>query len=184
MSFIFIFFIILQVFTSTFIYFSLNPIHSILLLILLFFESAIILSLFNLEFLSILFILIYVGAIAILFLFVIMLLQLKLNDLETLFFLPISISINISILIFCFSDIVSFTFNDSFLYSIEEYFNELFVISQYLFNISFLCLLLAGIILLLALIGSIIISIDFSKVKYKIMYKKLIKKSKIFSYFN
>ncbi len=51
------YFIILQVFTSTFIYFSINPIHSVLLLILLFFESSIVLSLFNLEFISILFIL-------------------------------------------------------------------------------------------------------------------------------
>ena len=83
---LFNYFIVLQVFTSTFIYFSINPMHSILLLILLFFESSIVLSLFNLEFISILFILIYVGAIAILFLFIIMMLQLKLNDLELLFF--------------------------------------------------------------------------------------------------
>jgi len=91
---LFNYFIILQVFTSTFIYFSINPIHSILLLILLFFESAVVLSLFNLEFISILFILIYVGAIAILFLFVIMMLQLKLNDKEGLNFLPILFGLN------------------------------------------------------------------------------------------
>ena len=45
-------------------------------------------------FISILFILIYVGAIAILFLFIIMMLQLKLNDLELLFFFPIIFSLN------------------------------------------------------------------------------------------
>ena len=93
MSNIFLFFIFLQVFTSTFIFFSINPIHSILLLILLFFESTVLLSLLNLEFISIIFILIYVGAIAILFLFVVMMLQLKLNDLEFFFFYPIYLAL-------------------------------------------------------------------------------------------
>ncbi len=134
---LFNYFIFLQVFTSTFIYFSVNPIHSILLLILLFFESSIVLSLFNLEFISILFILIYVGAIAILFLFVVMMLQLKLNDLEILFFLPFVFGFNFLFFIYLFTFYHPYKYN--FLYQnfsefvcfdvVEESFTEIFVVT-------------------------------------------------------
>ncbi len=125
---LFNYFIILQVFTSTFIYFSINPIHSILLLILLFFESSIVLSLFNLEFISILFILIYVGAIAILFLFVIMMLQLKLNDLELLIFLPILFSFNFLCFLKFFNNYQFFFFDFFIFNTFEESFGEIFII--------------------------------------------------------
>ena len=172
---LFNYFIVLQVFTSTFIYFSINPIHSILLLILLFFESSIVLSLFNLEFISILFILIYVGAIAILFLFVIMMLQLKLNDLELLIFLPILFSFNFLCFLKFFNNYQFFyTFFDFFFFNpFEESFGEIFIIGQTLYNYSLICFLLAGLILLLALLGSIILSLEFYKIKSNLIFKKL-----------
>ncbi len=180
----FIFFLILQVFTSTFIYFSINPIYSILLLILLFFESAVLLSVFNLEFMSILFILIYVGAIAILFLFVIMMLQLKLNNLEILFFLPVTISLNIVIFLLQLAFLQPFTFTLVIKkITFEEDFNELFILGQFLYNYSVICLILAGILLLLALIGSIIISLDFSKLKFNIIFKKISRTSNFITFF-
>lgn len=180
---LFLFFFFLQVFTSTFIFFSINPIHSILLLILLFFESSIVLSLFSLEFVSILFIIIYVGAIAILFLFVIMMLQLKLNNLEVLFFFPIILSINMLIFFFLLHYSYPFLFllcSNTLVY--DESFNELFIISQFLYNYSVICFLLAGIILLLALLGSIIISLDFNKLHYNIIFKKLNRVSNFISF--
>lgn len=188
---LFNYFIFLQVFTSTFIYFSVNPIHSILLLILLFFESSIVLALLNLEFISILFILIYVGAIAILFLFVVMMLQLKLNDLEVLFFLPFSIAFNFLFLIIIFFYYQPYKYN--FLYHnvyefacfeiVEESFNEIFIIGQILYNYSAICFLLAGIILLLALLGSIVLSLDYNKINSIVISKKLIRNSNFVSFF-
>lgn len=185
MSNLFNYFIILQVFTSTFIYFSINPIHSILLLILLFFESAIVLSLFNLEFISILFILIYVGAIAILFLFVIMMLQLKLNDLELLIFLPIILSFNFLCFLNFFSHYhIFYIFFDFFNFNnFEESFVEIFILGQLLYNYSLICFLLAGLILLLALVGSIILSLEFSKIKFNFIFKKLGRSSNFTSFF-
>ena len=181
---LFYFFIFLQVCTSTFIYFSLNPVHSIMLLILLFFEAAVILSLFNLEFISILFIIIYVGAIAILFLFVLMMLQLKLNDLEVLFFLSNSFSFNALFVIFFFSSsYFTYSLNNKNFNAIDEVFNESFILSQFLYNYSILCFLLAGILLLLALIGSIVISLDYKKLSYNIIFKKLIRTSKFITFF-
>lgn len=183
MSNLFYFFILLQVFTSTFIYFSINPIHSILLLILLFFEASIVLSLFNLEFISILFILIYVGAIAILFLFVVMMLQLKLNDLESLFFLPNVFSFNIILIIFYLQFYQPTTFSLNFLFLIEETYNELFIIGQFLYNYALVCFLLAGLILLLALLGAIVVSLEYNKLNFNIIFKKLIRTSKFVSFF-
>lgn len=182
---LFNYFIILQVFTSTFIYFSINPIHSILLLILLFFESAIVLSLFNLEFISILFILIYVGAIAVLFLFVIMMLQLKLNDNETLLILPIIFSFNFLCFLKFINNYNIFYFHvDSLNFSFfEEAFIEIFIIGQVLYNYSIICFLLCGLLLLLALIGSIILSLDFSKTKSNFIFKKLGRSANFISFF-
>lgn len=179
---LFNYFLILQVFTSTFIYFSINPIHSILLLILLFFESAIVLSLFNLEFISILFILIYVGAIAILFLFVIMMLQLKLNDKELLIFLPILFSFNFLCFLNMFNNYEIF-YNSLNYFNFEESFLEIFILGQVLYNYSIICFLLAGLILLLALIGSIILSLEFSKIKLNFIFKKLGRLSNFISFF-
>jgi NADH-quinone oxidoreductase subunit J len=188
---LFNYFIFLQVFTSTFIYFSVNPIHSLLLLILLFFESTIVLSLFNLEFISILFILIYVGAIAILFLFVIMMLQLKLNDLEVLFFLPFVFAFNFLFLIYLFTFYHPYKYN--FLYKnflefscfdvVEESFNEIFIIGQFLYNYAIICFLLAGIILLLALLGAIVLSLEYNKINLAVISKKLIRSSNFVSFF-
>ena len=56
---------------------SANPVESVLFLILAFCNAAVILFLFNAEFLGLIFIIIYVGAIAVLFLFVIMMLNIK-----------------------------------------------------------------------------------------------------------
>ena len=188
---LFNYFIFLQVFTSTFIYFSVNPIHSILLLILLFFESSIVLSLFNLEFISILFILIYVGAIAILFLFVVMMLQLKLNNLEILVFLPFLFGFNFLLFIYMFT--FYHPYNYTFLYNnfsqfacfdvVEESFNEIFIIGQFLYNYGLICFLLAGIILLLALLGSIVLSLEYNKLNFVIISRKLIRSSNFTSFF-
>lgn len=188
---VFSYFIILQVFTSTFIYFSVNPIHSLLLLILLFFESSIVLSLLNLEFVSILFILIYVGAIAILFLFVIMMLQLKFNDLEVLFFLPFVCGLNFTFFIFVSMFYQPYTFMFTYLMSnnflcyenVEESFTEIFMIGQAMFNYLIICFLLAGLILLVALLGSIVLSLEYNKSNFAIISKKLVRSSNFISFF-
>jgi len=68
-----------------------NPIHSILFLVLVFFNVAGLLILVDIEFLAIMFIIIYVGAIGILFLFVVMMLNVKVTELNDSFirYLPI-----------------------------------------------------------------------------------------------
>ena len=59
-----------------------NPIHSVIFLITVFVNVAGILLLMGVDFLAMIFVVVYVGAIAVLFLFVVMMLNIKLSDLE------------------------------------------------------------------------------------------------------
>jgi NADH-quinone oxidoreductase subunit J len=63
-----------------------NPVHSVLFLILSFISSAGLLFLLEIEFISLIFIVVYVGAIAVLFLFVVMMLDIKITDSNPFFF--------------------------------------------------------------------------------------------------
>jgi len=61
---------------------SRNPIHSVLFLILVFCNATGLLLLLEVEFLAMLFLMVYVGAIAVLFLFVVMMLNIRLTELN------------------------------------------------------------------------------------------------------
>jgi NADH:ubiquinone oxidoreductase subunit 6 (subunit J) len=54
-----------------------NPIHSILILILVFFFGSVLLFVLQVEYFALLFMIVYVGAIVVLFLFIVMLLEVK-----------------------------------------------------------------------------------------------------------
>lgn len=70
---------------------SQNPIHSVLFLITVFCNATGLLLLLNIEFMAMIFIVVYVGAIAVLFLFVVMMLNIKLTESteSTLKYIPI-----------------------------------------------------------------------------------------------
>ena len=59
-----------------------NPVHSVLFLILVFCQAAGLLLLQNLDFFAMIFLVVYVGAIAVLFLFVVMMLNIKLAEIS------------------------------------------------------------------------------------------------------
>ncbi len=59
-----------------------NPVYSALLLVLCFFNSAVIWVLLDAEFLGIVLVLVYVGAVMVLFLFVVMMLDVNLEELR------------------------------------------------------------------------------------------------------
>ena len=80
MVFFYYFFVILGIFCASCVVFSRNTIHSILFLILLFCNVVGLLFLLNVEYLAMVFIIVYIGAIAVLFLFVVMMLNLRLID--------------------------------------------------------------------------------------------------------
>ena len=158
------FLLVVLTFSSIMVFFSYNPIYSVLFLILSFLSASSILVLFGAEFLAVLFLIIYVGAIAILFLFVVMMLNIKFYVPNQLVQLPVIFII--SIIVF----LQSFWGNDLFYNTFKlEITNTIYIenlsnidfFGQVLFNYFLVGVLLAGLILLIALIGSIILTLNF-----------------------
>lgn len=171
-----IFFLWINIIILLFIVFSFNPIFSISYLILFFFFNFVILIILKVEFMSILFLVIYAGAISILFLFVILLFDLKFllsytynnfftniyNNLLCVFFL-----VFFQFLFFLFFDWywVSFSiFTKVNVHvdwlSIFYYQNELEVIGLVLFSYFPHYVILLGFILFIATIGIIILGMN------------------------
>jgi NADH-quinone oxidoreductase subunit J len=77
-----------------------NPVQSVLLLVLVFLQTALLFILLGAEFLAILLITVYIGAIAILFLFVVMLLNLRVVELHSSLQYHIPIGIFLGLIFF------------------------------------------------------------------------------------
>ena len=84
LNFFILLFSFLSLISAFFVIISKNPLHSIIFLILVFCNIVFILLLQEIEFLSMAFLIIYIGAIAILFLFVIYMLNIKIIELNEL----------------------------------------------------------------------------------------------------
>lgn len=158
---------------------STNPIHSVLFFISIFINTSIIFIIYNVDFLGLLLLIVYVGAIAILFLFVVMMINIKKieNDNNSYFFIGFSI-----FLIFFFQFfylfytyfIVYIPTNllmnaNVFSFSNYEYlsddFNRLEVIKKigvFLFLKYYLFVFFSGLLLLVSLIGCIYLT-NFKK---------------------
>jgi NADH-quinone oxidoreductase subunit J len=76
---------------------SRNPVHSVLFLILAFFNAAALFVLLGAEFLAMILVIVYVGAVAVLFLFVVMMLDVNFTELRhgVLQYLPVGILIGV-----------------------------------------------------------------------------------------
>lgn len=179
--------------SNFFIFFVRNPVYSLLFLILMFCETSIILFLLNVEFLGLIFILIYVGAIAILFLFMVMMLNIKFFfNYEFLIFNTIMLCLGIFI---CTCDIfdMDFFFADwslylnifSFTLVDLDFFNNLELISQILYNNFLPCFLLVGLILLITLIGATFLAASLRKNEKKELFLRQITRSNLsLTFFN
>ena len=79
---------------------SRNPVYSVLFLILAFFNAAALFLLIGAEFIAMILIIVYVGAVAVLFLFVVMMLDINLTELREGFlkYLPVGILIGLVLL--------------------------------------------------------------------------------------
>ena len=147
-----------------------NPVHSVLFLILAFFNAAGLLILMEMEFLSLIFIVVYVGAIAVLFLFVVMMLNVKISEVEdeVLQYLPVGGTIGLIFLFLIFfiieGDFVSFNGQANSIYL--DWFQQVDVVSnietlgQVLYTEYLVYFLLAGVILLVAMVGAIVLTMS------------------------
>lgn len=176
----------LIIISSLLIITSKNSVTSVLYLISVFILTSLMLLLLGAEFLSILIIIIYIGAISILFLFVIMMLNLRIvevyNTLVSYFpigcFLGLFFFLEFFFIVKIDLDFFSINYlNNNFLElnlincSLILSSSNLYLIGDLLFNSFNYLLIIAGLILLLAMLGSIKLTLD--KTYHNINYKKI-----------
>jgi NADH-ubiquinone oxidoreductase chain 6 len=169
---------VISIFSGIFIIISKNPVVSVLFLILLFSSISCYLIIIGIKFIGLSYLLVYVGAVSILFLFILMLINIRVSELisDTSNNIPLAI---LAILAFFipFSDILPKagpnvnefnlnTFSDSvFLVSSNNWegnivdVSDIMSIGNIMYTSYSIWLILTSIILLLAMVGSIVITI-------------------------
>jgi NADH-quinone oxidoreductase subunit J len=141
---------------GTMVVISRNPVYSVLFLILAFFNAAGLFVLIGAEFIAMLLVVVYVGAVAVLFLFVVMMLDINFAEMRAGFqkYLPLGLAVG-GILVF---ELVAAVYGDAFdgvtlpaateISNTRALGNVLYTKYIYLFQV-------AGLILLVAMIGAI-----------------------------
>ena len=175
-----------------------NPIYSVFFLISIFINTAIIFIFFNVDFLGIILLLVYVGAIAILFLFMVMMLNIKKLENENNTSLIVGCSIfSIFFLYFLYflfhyfidyiPNFLLFQSNSFFFYNFShmiDEFNNVNIVKQigiFLFLEYYLLLFFCGILLLLSLIGAIFLTNIKKGYSTKAQYNQLLRKNNLFN---
>lgn len=163
-----------------------NAVFAVLFLILAFFSTMCILFLLNIDYLALMFILIYVGAITILFLFVVMMLKIKISEKNTtkfISFINILISCIIIYNILCNTEILTIFLPSATTTSFEyhNWFAQLYfvdnikMLGQVLFNVYYFYFILAGFVLLVGMISAILLSKESNRTirRYQLVYQQL-----------
>ena len=163
---LFYFFSIFLVFSAIMTVFSRHPVFSLLFLVSSFLFSSFLLFILECEFLALLFVVIYVGAVAVLFLFAIMMLEFKLYNLAKNLtkYIPIGLIFGLILLIpllqqisnqFAVSvEFQSFVFNrHANWFDLADSVTDVEVYGQILYSYFILQFLVSGLILLIVLIG-------------------------------
>ncbi len=144
---------------------SRNPVHSVLWLILAFLSSAGLFVLLGAEFVAMLLIIVYVGAVAVLFLFVVMMLDVDFAELkaEMAKYMPLALLIALVILmqfVMAFGAWESNAAADSLrMQALDPNVSNTAALGLILYDEYFLLFQLAGLILLVAMIGAIVLTL-------------------------
>ena len=165
-----------------------NPVHSVLFLILAFLNAAGIFVILHAEFLAMILIIVYVGAVAVLFLFVVMMLDIKttIEKSNILQYLPIGLFIGfvfiaelVIVLINTKLELSNMQILSNPLNNFAELSNTK-AIGSILYTDYILHFQLAGVILLVAMIGSIVLTLrERTGVKRQSVVEQLSRSSKI-----
>jgi len=169
-----------------------NPIHSVFYLVLVFLNAAGLFILLGAEFFSIIFIIVYVGAIAILFLFIVMMLDIKLVELNENMLRYIPLGAFVAILFF----FEVFLLLDSGLTTLNQWtlnstltswdatfysFSNLEILGFTLFTSHFFLVWIASFILLVAMIGAIVLTVHSDRVPHLLVQSVFKQSSSHFS---
>lgn len=155
------------VFSAIMVISSRNPVHSVLFLILSFFNSAGLFILLGAEFLGFILVIVYVGAVAVLFLFVVMMLDINFKDLRkgAMQYVPIGLIVGgillaeLIILYAAWSYVPDAAENLAAPTPDPELINNTEAIGRILYTDFIYAFQLSGIILLVAMIGAIVLTL-------------------------
>lgn len=193
---LFYLFSIFLVFSAFMVVIVQHPVYALLFLVSSFLCASFILFLLECEFLAIVFIVVYVGAIAILFLFAIMMLESKLADLSknAMKYVPVGFAFGMVLLFSLLSEISNnfeknICFNSFYLNKFQNWYDlvdsttDVEAYGQILYSYFVLQLLVAGLILLLVLVGVVYLTNNFNVSKQTLdqaIFKQLSRESKFF----
>lgn len=155
----------LMLFSSIMVITNRNPVHSVLWLIFAFCNGAGLMVLMGAEFLAMMLIIIYVGAIAVLFLFVVMMLDIKLSENKGSIGSDMKIGFMISL--FLFADLVLITLlstkiivpTSDYGFAIRPEIGNAYAIGLVLYTDFILPFQTAGLILFVAMVASIVLTL-------------------------
>jgi NADH-quinone oxidoreductase subunit J len=183
---LFYIFSILSVVSAIMVISARNPVHSVLFLILVFLNGSALLLLIEAEFIAIIFIVVYVGAIAVLFLFVVMMLDIKIAESSRDFYkyLPFG-----SVIGFIFFVEIFLVVRDELPAVTSDYridnqyvdwksqidpITNIEALGQILYTYYFIYFLIAGLILLVAMVGAIVLTMQLNRqVRRQMIYRQV-----------
>jgi NADH-quinone oxidoreductase subunit J len=146
-----------------------NPVDSVLFLVLVFLNAAAYLLLIEAEFLALIFLVIYVGAIAVLFLFIVMMLDIKIQrSKESIYqYIPFALIFGLLFFLEIFLSLTN-TFSNTQIkldnlswISFIDSLSNIEVLGQVLYNDFLIIFLMSGFLLLIAMIGAIVLTLNF-----------------------
>lgn len=143
-----------------------NPVHSVLFLILAFFNAAGLFIMLGAEFLGLILVIVYVGAVAVLFLFVVMMLDINFAELRkaSTQYIALGLVVGLILLSEFFILFSSWTFVDSYKQNIaspisqSEQIGNVEALGQILYTDYIFAFQVSGLILFVAMIGAIVLT--------------------------
>jgi len=169
---VFYFFSIITIFSSIMVISSKNTIHAVFFLILDFVSISCLFIMLGAEFLGMITLIVYVGAVAVLFLFVVMMININFSELKSGFlnYLPFGSLIGLVILLELFIMVGAWKYRPEFLNTSELIINKNISNTQSIGNVIYTDYIhyfqISGVILLVAMIGAILLTFqkrDFLK---------------------
>ncbi|MGL9732104.1 MAG: NADH-quinone oxidoreductase subunit J [Wolbachia sp.] len=181
MAFFFYFFVILSILSAVCVISARNPVHAVLFLIFTFVNSAALFILLGAEFIAMMVLIVYIGAVAVLFLFVVMMLDIDYIRLRHGFAKHLTVGAVLCVVFFL---IISFVIRSSAL-NISNFINynanNVKAIGNLLYTDYMYAFHLSGILLLVAIVGAIALTLQDKKkgVKRQNVLKQLTQSSSV-----
>ena len=177
----FYFFSFIVILSAIMVISSKNPVHSVLFLILSFVNTSGLFILLGAEFLAMILIVVYVGAVAVLFLFVVMMLDINFIKFREGFlqYLPFGLLLGFVLLIellmiFLSGNLKNMTLIEYNLLPVTKQIENTKELGSILYTKYFYLFQLSGLILLVAMIGSIVLTLrQRTGVKKQIIHKQI-----------